>query len=521
MKIPRLNSRPFLMGAETEYAISGTESGVPISRHLAYESLRNEMRDRYAWLFDRRQNNGTFFQNGSRFYFDYGEHPEYATPECFHPQQLACHEKGGELLLRNAIRHVSERYPSRKITVLKNNVCPVSPSTVTWATHESYTCWANIDTAAKGLIPHVVTRLPYAGAGTLTDRFELSQRARHIETVTGKSTTFGRPLFCTRDDRPLDNTGGSWKRIHLLAKDSQRMPFGTYLTHGTTAVIFLLLNAGRRIGQGLEFADPVQAIHEVSIDPYLVTRLRMIDGRRMTALEIQMEYLQQCEREIGLIGFPRWTMGVLRHWRATLKALSDDPLSLANRLDAYCKLAIFERELRREGLSWGAVLGALGLCQKLSSQFSADVCDAVLSDRSEIQDMSRFDECESARQLVNPHGNPQRSKALRVAARLRYLDIHFHELGGLYDRLVERGVVDMVVIDEAQIRRATRKPPRGGRAELRSRHIRQKHGQPWLCDWQSIQTEKPSMRAYDLRDPFRPSGKLLIRQGSEDGPLFD
>ena len=55
-----------------------------------------------------------------------------------------------------------------QVTVLKNNLDPLHPDSVSYGTHESYTCWIDLDAAAEPLVPHLVSRLIFAGAGALS-----------------------------------------------------------------------------------------------------------------------------------------------------------------------------------------------------------------------------------------------------------------------------------------------------------------------------------------------------------------
>src|SRR5262249_7706420 len=153
----------------------------------------------------------------------------------------------------------------------------------------------------RPLLGHLVSRVFYAGSGILAHRdggtgFELSQRARHLVKVTGGETTSSRPLFGTRVRKPSDISSAGWVRAHLICKDSQRSPFAVYLTMGTTGLLFHLLSTPRAVGHNLAPKHPIAAVRTVSQDRWLTTQIALEDGRRLTALEIQWEYLEGCER---------------------------------------------------------------------------------------------------------------------------------------------------------------------------------------------------------------------------------
>jgi hypothetical protein len=90
---------------------------------------------------------------------------------------------------------------------------------------------------------------------------------------------------------------------------------------------------------------------------------------------------------------------------------------------------------------------------------------------------------------------------LRFAVRLQALDFQYHELGGLYDALRAAGRVRSVVAGAADVERATREPPPGGRAAARAACVQQLQEGGWTADWQSL-WHPASSRFVDLRDPF-------------------
>src|SRR2546430_3210455 len=47
--------------------------------------------------------------------------------------------------------------------------------------------------------------------------------------------------------------------------------------------------------QGMEFEDPVKAIREASRDPTLKRKIKLDDGRQLTAVEVQRVYLDRAQ----------------------------------------------------------------------------------------------------------------------------------------------------------------------------------------------------------------------------------
>ena len=85
---------------------------------------------------------------------------------------------------------------------------------------------------APQLLPHLASRVLYAGSGALTANsrshgFELSQRTRHITSVMGHSTTGDRPLFGTRLRKESDYGASGWTQQAQLEPTNN--PYYGYL----------------------------------------------------------------------------------------------------------------------------------------------------------------------------------------------------------------------------------------------------------------------------------------------------
>jgi hypothetical protein len=503
--------KPFLMGTETEYAVSGRGPTGAMAAEEAFRFLNDALRHERRWLPDAAGGWAAYFEHGGRVYMDSGGHPEHATPECATPAQVALYDKAGERLFDLARRRVQRERPGTTVTVLKNNVGPIHTDEATWGCHESYTSWVRGDKAAEQLVPHVVSRLIYAGAGCLSSRpgcegFELSQRARHLRQVIGNDTTSNRPIFCTRLRKASDHGPGNWTRAHLIAKDSHRAPFGTYLTFGTTGLLFVLVNEGRKVGQGLALADPVRAAQTISCDPWLRARVPLADGRKMTALDIEEAYLEECDQALAAGGLPDWAHDVVAHWGKTLESLRADPLRLADRLDPYCKLLVYGHELTRAGTSWAQLHGALASLTKLRERYPADVVRALLAETPDVLSAEARPFYEAAAGDVKA-SQPGVLDRLRFAVRLQALELNYHELGGLYDRLAEAGQVRPVVLTDDDVERATHEAPPGGRAAVRADYVKNCAGDGYVCDWRYLY-HCASKTFVDLRDPFAGERKV-------------
>jgi Pup-ligase protein len=496
--------KPFLMGTETEYAVSGRNGALPIHAERVYDLLNDALRNERRWLPDVVGRDAMYLEHGGRFYLDFDAHPEYATPECSTPKEVAAYDKAGERLLEIARTRAERLHPQLHVTIIKNNLDPIEPDENSYGCHESYTCWVPLADAAQALIPHLVSRILYAGAGCLSARdgasgFELSQRARHLVLPIGEDTIRSRPIFCTRIRKASDAAAG-WTRAHMVGKDSQRAPFGIYLTFATTGLLFALLNEGVPVGAGLALKDPVQALQDLARDPWLKVRVPLADGRHLSALEIQECYLQECERALAAGGWPAWAPEALGHWRATLQTLARNPLEMADRLDPYCKLLIFGHELQKAGYQWPDLHCGLKALRALRYTFTEPVVNAVLTDnRQALTDAGDGVFYDAAVRDLDISGADL--PLLRFTLRMQALDLAYHELGGLYDRLRLLGRVRDVVLTADDVERATRQAPPGGRAALRSAAIKGYPASEWVCDWQYL-FHMATSQCLDMRDPF-------------------
>jgi proteasome accessory factor A len=96
----------------------------------------------------------------------------------------------------------------------------------------------------------------------------------------------------------------------------------------------------------------------VSHDPTLKATVELADGSRMTAVEVQWEYLRLAQKyadETGLAACGGETVGadVLERWEQVLTALERDPSTLSGQLDWVTKLELLDAFAARDGLGWG------------------------------------------------------------------------------------------------------------------------------------------------------------------------
>ncbi|MGY1633267.1 depupylase/deamidase Dop [Geodermatophilus sp. SYSU D01186] len=368
--------------------------------------------------------------NGARLYVDHA-HPEYSTPEVTNPRDVVLWDKAGEHVMAEAARRAARVPGTVPIQLYKNNTDGKGAS---YGSHENYlmdrrTPFLEI---IRGLIPFFVTRQVFAGSGRVgigtesrTRGFQLSQRADFFEVEVGLETTLKRPIINTRDEPHAD--ADKYRRLHVIIGDANLAELSTYLKVGTTSLVLAMIEA-RTLTQDLSIEEPVDALQAVSHDPSLSHKVRLRDGRRMTALEVQEAYLEMAQRHVDRTGDgDEQTADVLRRWAEVLTDLRIDPMRCADRLDWPAKLRLLEGYRSRDDLAWGD-------------------------------------------------------------SRLRLVDLQYSDVRpdkGLYHRLVARGSMQRLLTDD-EVARAVVHPPTDTRAFFRGECLRRYPAQVAAASWDSV-----------------------------------
>jgi Pup amidohydrolase len=296
--------------------------------------------------------------NGARLYVDHA-HPEYSSPEVTNPLDAVRWDKAGELVMLDAVHRV-ETMPgvSAPINLYKNNTDNKGAS---YGSHENYLCSRETPFASlvRHLVPFFVTRQVMCGAGRVglgqdgrTSGFQLSQRADFFEVEVGLETTLKRPIVNTRDEPHAD--ADRYRRLHVIIGDANLAEISTYLKLGTTALVLAMIEANF-LADDLAIAQPVRELHDVSHDPALQHLIRLADGRSITALDLQGEYLDRARKFVDDRegdDADEQTRDVLERWESVLTRLAADPMQLAGELDWVAKLRLLNGYRDRDGLDW-------------------------------------------------------------------------------------------------------------------------------------------------------------------------
>ena len=370
-----------ICGIETEYGISVREaaefnpiltSSLLINAYAkpAFKRVKwdyeeeNPLRD--ARGFDRTPAEATIeddgglvniiLPNGARYYVDHA-HPEYSSPECSNARDAVIWDKAGERILEDSITAAQAIVPDgERVFIYKNNSDGKGNS---YGTHENFLVDRRVLFAelVKHLTPFFVTRQVYTGAGKVGAEntseqvdYQISQRADFFEVEVGLETTFKRPIINTRDEPHADPE--KYRRLHVIVGDANMCEIPTYLKIGATSLVLKMIE-DEFIADDLSLREPVRAMRKVSHDLSCRTPLELADGRSITAVEVQWEYLRLAKKYVEENeDDDRVTTDVLARWEHVLEGLESDPRSLERELDWVAKLSVMDAYRERDGLGW-------------------------------------------------------------------------------------------------------------------------------------------------------------------------
>ena len=368
--------------------------------------------------------------NGARYYLDHA-HPEYSCPEVTNARELVIHEKAGERIIEASRREANTLLPAgAQMLIYKNNSDRKGNS---YGSHENYLMdrRTSFKQIVEHLMPFLVTRQVYAGAGKVGSEnrgqpcdFQLSQRADFFETEVALDTMVKRPIINTRDEPHADRE--KYRRLHMITGDANLSEYTIYLRTGVTTLVLGMIEDGA-IRKNLSLRDPVRAIKECSHDSTCRRELALESGKKLTAVQIQAEYLEMALQYAASRPLDPETKDVLVKWQHVIDALGRDPFELREQIDWVMKKSLIEGFMERKSLDWDS---------------------------------------------------PQ----------VEMLDLQYHDLRpekGLYYVLERQGKAERIVTDE-EITAAIRKPPEDTRAYFRGECLRRYGPAVFGVNWDSI-----------------------------------
>jgi proteasome accessory factor A len=293
--------------------------------------------------------------NGARYYVDHA-HPEYSSPEVTNVRDLVVHEKAGERILEASRREANALLPAgTQMLIYKNNSDRKGNS---YGSHENYLMdrRTSFKQIVESLMPFFATRQVFCGAGKVGAEnrsqpvdYQISQRADFFETEVALDTMVKRPIINTRDEPHADRE--KYRRLHVIVGDANLSEYTIYLRNGVTALVLSMIEDGA-ITKNLSLRDPVKAIKETSHDPTCRKELLLDDGRRITAVELQAEYLELALTYLGKQSVDPITKDVVVKWEHAIECLRRDPMELDGKIDWVMKKSMIEGFMERKSLDW-------------------------------------------------------------------------------------------------------------------------------------------------------------------------
>ena len=435
-----------IFGIENEYGVTCTSRG---QRRLSPDEVaRYLFRRVVSW----GRSSNVFLANGARLYLDVGSHPEYATPECDSVRQLVIHDKAGERILEQLLASAEERLEEEGIRgtiyLFKNNTDSAGNS---YGCHENYLTSRRDDFGhyAEVLIPFLVSRQIYAGAGKVLQTargamFSLSQRAEHIWEGVSSATTRSRPIINTRDEPHAD--AERYRRLHVIVGDSNMSEHATFLKVGATSLLLRMLEEPNVVLRDMTLENPIRAIRDISHDMTCRRRVRLANGREVSALDIQREYLDRALRYAETKGFPQLEQQALDMWEHCVATIENDPLKLDREVDWVIKYRLIEAFRARHELPLGH-------------------------------------------------------------SRVQLLDLQYHDISrerSPFFKLQDRGLVERMCSD-ADIETAVDVPPQTTRARLRGEFIKKakERKRDYTVDWVHLKLNDQAQRTVLCKDPLK------------------
>jgi len=214
----------------------------------------------------------------------------------------------------------------------------------------------------------------------------------------------------------------------------------------------------------MELEDPVKAIREISRDPTLKKKVKLDDGRQMSAIEIQRVYAERAAEYLISRTHDHDLDEILVKWVWLLDRLEEEPMQLFRHVDWVSKKQLIDAYASKKGCGWD---------------------------------------------------DP----------RVFLMDLQYHDVKrtrGLYYLMETRGMTERVV-DEEAVQRAMSVPPQTTRAKVRGDFIRfaRAKNRSYTVDWTYLKLNGYWEETILCMDPFSSANRRVEELVSQvAGPRF-
>jgi proteasome accessory factor A len=222
--------------------------------------------------------------------------------------------------------------------------------------------------------------------------------------------------------------------------------YSTFVKVGSTSIMLRMLEDQHVVLRDMTLENPIRAIREISHDMTCTRTVRLANGREVSALDIQREYLDRALRYAETRGLPALEQRALEMWEHCVTTIENDPLKLDREVDWVIKHRLIEAFRDKHDLSLGH-------------------------------------------------------------ARVQLLDLQYHDISrgrGLFYKLQDRGLVERGCNDE-DIETAIDTPPQTTRARLRGEFIKRakERKRDYTVDWVHLKLNDQAQRTVLCKDPFK------------------
>lgn len=416
------------------------------SNYALLEPIRDDSAMNILTFETAREKERAYWRNGVQAYIDNTRHLELALPECSNPYDVAVYDAAATQVLNEiAIRHDG--------LVIKSSIDSLGDIR---GCHENYFLDdSRFREKARGhqyvnkcMSPFLVSRILYAGAGSLTDTLEMSQRARATQGTLPSDALHFKSIYVPKDS---ENFSSSGIRLHIVLGDANMSDYATFLKVGTAWIVTTMIEHDF-VPSSIENENWINLLHGISEEADVV----MQQGSAINSaigLNIQREYLSLAHDFFAKHSDlnDNVTRCVLREWEFTLDCLARNPEALIGKVDWITKYLL---------------LNAFAKSEK--------------------------------KQLTD--------KSVRLAAS----EYHLVGANGLYDEAVRAGFCSSFVRGE-DIKIAMQTPPSDTRAALRTRIMEEmkNKGALLIANWHLLKYNVPNTDRwgfqtieYDLHDPL-------------------
>ena len=299
------------------------------------------------------------------------------------------------------------------------------------------------------LIPFLVSRQIYTGAGKVLQTargpvYSIAQRAEHIWEGVSSATTRSRPIINTRDEPHAD--AEKYRRLHVIVGDSNMSEYTNFVKVGAAACMLRMVEDPGVVLRDMTLENPIRAIREISHDITCRRTVKLANGREVSALDIQREYLDRALRYADTKGFPPLELRALEMWEHCVSTIENDPLKLDREVDWVIKHKLIEAYRAKHDLPLGH-------------------------------------------------------------AQVQLLDLQYHDVTrsrSLFYKMQDRGMVERMCTDE-DIMAAVDIPPQTTRARLRGEFIKRakERKRDYTVDWVHLKLNDQAQRTVLCKDPFK------------------